>query len=157
VRLGDCDRLLERSIKLDHIKSAPATMAAGMKALGTYHRTQYIDVFEKIVASDQRAEVMNAAAGALGEYFGEKEATRKQIVEPRPRSFVRGIRVRRRQRARKMVDLDLLADPPRLPCAGVVAQILLRSRHKGASAARCVWAAGMTASTGRTSARHARA
>jgi hypothetical protein len=80
VRLGDCDRLLERSIKLDHIKDASATYAAGIKALGTYHRTQYIDVLEKIVASDLRAEVMNAAAGALGEYFGEKEATRKQIV-----------------------------------------------------------------------------
>jgi hypothetical protein len=79
-RTGDCDRLLERSLKLDHVKDAPATMAAGIKALGTYHRTQYIDVLEKIVASDPRAEVMQAAAGALGEYFGEKEATRKQIV-----------------------------------------------------------------------------
>lgn len=51
-----------------------------MRALGTYRRAQHIEEFERLVKSDQRAEVLKASAWALGEYFGEKEATRKGIV-----------------------------------------------------------------------------
>lgn len=87
VRTEDGDVLLARALPLEHVHDATATFAAAIKALGTYRRTQYVDVFEKIVAADRRAEVMNAAASALGEYFGEKEATRKQIVDSLLRAY----------------------------------------------------------------------
>jgi hypothetical protein len=109
VRTEDGDKLLERWLDLSHIRDAPVTLAAGIKALGTYRRVQYIERFEKYTISDQRPQVLIAAAGALGEYFGEKEATRKRIVGNLVLAYSSvGSGFSDKQRQRTVTDGDLL-------------------------------------------------
>ena len=110
-RTEDGDKMLERWLDLSHIHDAPITLAAGIKALGTYRRVQYIERFEKYTISDQRKPVLIAAAGALGEYFGEKEATRKRIVGNLILAYSSvGTGFIDKQKQRVLIDEELLLD-----------------------------------------------
>jgi hypothetical protein len=110
-RTEDGDKLLERWLDLSHIHDAPSTLAAGIQALGTYRRLQYIERFEKYTISDQRKPVLIAAAGALGEYFGEKEAIRKRIVGNLILAYSSvGTGFTDKQKQRVLIDEELLLD-----------------------------------------------
>jgi hypothetical protein len=80
VRTDDGDKLLLKALQLPNIQEVPGSLAAAVRSLGSYRRTQHLDALEKQLG-DSRAEVLKATASALGEFFGEKEATRKRIVE----------------------------------------------------------------------------
>lgn len=73
------ERLDVAATDLPSITEVPDSLAAAIKSLGTFRKTKYVDLFLKQL-SDKRAAVVNAGAHALGEFFGEKEETRKQIV-----------------------------------------------------------------------------
>jgi len=79
VQPDDGEKLALAALSLDHISSIPESQAAAITALGSLRKTKYIEVFEKQLG-DTRADVLNAAAHAMGEYFGEKEEMRKRIV-----------------------------------------------------------------------------
>ncbi len=76
---GEGEKLALRAIKLRHIDEVPESLAAAAGALGTHRKPEYIETFEKLL-NDTRVEVLKAAAGAMGEYFAEKEPVRKRIV-----------------------------------------------------------------------------
>jgi hypothetical protein len=57
----------------------PDSLAAAIRSLGSFRKPKYLETLEKQLG-DNREAVVNAAAHALGGYFGEKEETRKQIV-----------------------------------------------------------------------------
>jgi hypothetical protein len=75
----DGEKLDVAALNLDSITEVPDSLAAAIRSLGTFRKTKYVELFEKQLA-DGREAVINAGAHALGEFFGEKEELRKQIV-----------------------------------------------------------------------------
>jgi hypothetical protein len=73
------EKLAVRAIDLKHVNDVPASRAAAITAVGSLRNPKYVDLFERCL-HDPRAEVLDAAAHAMGEYFAEKEAERKRIV-----------------------------------------------------------------------------
>ena len=75
----DGEKLVVKALKLRHVDEVPESVAAALAALGSRRDSKYVDTFDDYV-DDGRVEVVKAAAAAMGEYFGEKEALRKKIV-----------------------------------------------------------------------------
>jgi hypothetical protein len=73
------EKLAVKALDMKHVNDVPASQAAAITALGSLRNPKYADLFERRLR-DTHPEVVNAAAHALGEYFGEKEAERKRIV-----------------------------------------------------------------------------
>jgi hypothetical protein len=73
------EKLAVKAVDLKHVYDVPASRAAAITALGSLRNPKHVNLFERCL-HDPRAEVLAAAAHAMGEYFGEKEAERKRIV-----------------------------------------------------------------------------
>lgn len=84
--VGDGERLVVRAIKLKPIEEAEASMAAALAALAVHRDPKRIESFERYLIDD-RVEVVKAAASALGEYFGEKQAVRKRLAGSLVRAY----------------------------------------------------------------------
>jgi hypothetical protein len=73
------EKLAVKALDMKHVNDVPVSQAAAITALGSQRNPKYVDLFERRLR-DTHAEVLSAAAHAMGEYFGEKEVERKRIV-----------------------------------------------------------------------------
>jgi len=75
----DGERLALRWLKLEPVQEIAETLAAAVSAVGAHRDPKQVDLLLAHLRN-RESPVINAAAEALGGYFGEKEAVRKKIV-----------------------------------------------------------------------------
>jgi HEAT repeat protein len=83
---GEGARLVARAIKLQAVEESERTLAAALSALAVHRDEKQIELFERRLLDD-RAEVVKAAAAALGEHFGAKESVRKKLAGSLVRAY----------------------------------------------------------------------
>ncbi len=87
VRAGaEGEKFVVRALEWKHITEAEQPLAAALGALGARPEPKRIALYEEYL-NDLRIPVARAAIVAMGNFFGEKDAVRKKIVERLVRAY----------------------------------------------------------------------